>query len=123
MLNHDYSAASLALEQSRELCEAAGDRLVLSSVERHLGFIAYLESMTAEAQSHLEESLRLRRELNFPAGVAMALVALAEFHNERHDRELAERLLDEAAGVARASGATGALEAIDQARRDLKPPR
>jgi tetratricopeptide (TPR) repeat protein len=120
VLNHDYAAASLALEEAREQSEVVKDRLVLSCVERHLGFIAFLEGMTAEAQSHLEESVRLRREIDFPAGVAMALVALADFFNERHDTERARTLLDEATALAQANGAAGALEAIEQSRQQLK---
>jgi nucleotide-binding universal stress UspA family protein len=120
VLNHDYAAASRALEQSRELAEVAGDGLVLSCVERHLGFIAFLEGMLTEAQTHLEESVRLRRAMNFQPGVAMGLVALADLSIDRHEVERAQRLLDEAASIAQASGASGAMRAIDEARLGVK---
>jgi tetratricopeptide (TPR) repeat protein len=123
VVHRDYSAASLALEEAREMAEADGDRLVLSCVERHLGFIAFLEGMRVEAENHLEESVRLRRAIAFPAGVAMALVALAELRQDTNDPERARRLLEEAESVARAAGASGALEAIAHARRTAVPPK
>jgi tetratricopeptide (TPR) repeat protein len=119
----DYSAASVALEEARELAEADDDRLVLSCVERHLGFIAFLEGMTTEAQTHLEESLRLRRTNGPPASVAMALVALAELSVEQRNLDRARSQLDEATSIARANGATAALQAIERARRTATPPK
>jgi len=123
VLNRDYSAASLALEESRELAEAAKDDLVLSCVERHLGFIAFLEGMYAEAETHLEESVRLRRSMEFAPGVAMGIVALAELQLERHEVDRARRLLDEAAAVAERAGAQGATRAVERARQQAAATR
>jgi len=116
-LNRNYAEAAVTLERAGELAKTAGDRLVLSGVERHLGFLAFLEGVPVEARAHLEESVRLRREIPFPAGVAMGLVALAELSLEQKDRDAAIRLLDEAAEVARAAGADGALAAIGEVRQ------
>jgi tetratricopeptide (TPR) repeat protein len=116
-LNRNYSEASVTLGRAGELAKSASDLPVLSSVERHLGFIAFLEGVPVEARSHLEESVRLRREIPFPAGVAMGLVALAELALEEKDRERAVQLLDEAADVARSAGAEGALAAIGEVRQ------
>lgn len=123
VLNRDYSAASLALEEARALAERADDQLLLSCVERHLGFLAFLEGMPAEAENHLGESMRLRRSLRFEPGVAMGLVALAELFLEKKDAPRARQLLDEAAEVARASAASGALIAVERARLELPPPK
>jgi tetratricopeptide (TPR) repeat protein len=116
-LNRNYSEAAVTLERAGELAKSANDRLVLSSVERHLGFIAFLEAVPVEARAHLEESVRLRREIPFPAGVAMGLVALAELALEQKDRDGALQLLDQAAEVARSANADGALAAIGEVRQ------
>ncbi len=120
VINRNFPAALEALHRSSELARAGGDSLVLSCVERHLGFIDLLEGRPSEGQRHLEESVRLRRELGFAAGVAMGLVALAEFFLESHDPDRARRVLDEASSIARENGATGALQAIELARGQLQ---
>lgn len=119
VLHRNYPAALEALGRSRKLAQASGDRLVLSAVERHLGFIDFLEGRPSEARRHLEESVRLRRELGFSAGVAMGLVALAELLHEGHQPDRARQLLEEATAIAKESRAKGALQAIEQARGEL----
>jgi tetratricopeptide (TPR) repeat protein len=116
-LERNYSEASVTLERAGDLAKSANDLLVQSCVERHLGFLAFLEGVPLEARAHLEESVRLRREIPFPAGVAMGLVAIAELALEEKDRAGALRALDEAAEVARAAGASGALAEIGDVRQ------
>jgi len=119
VLHQDFPAAREALERSRDLC-ATTDLLVLSCVERHLGFVALLTGDPEGASRHLEESVRLRRELRFWPGVALGLVALAEAALERRDVAEARRRLDEAGTLAREHGAAGALAAVGVARAELE---
>jgi hypothetical protein len=120
VLEHDYGAARESLERARSLATSTGDRLVLSSVERHLGFVAMLTGDPAGAKQHLESSTRLRRELGFWPGVAMALIAEAELAIEHGDPEGARRALTEAGEIARAHRAAGAIAAVDHARSGVK---
>jgi tetratricopeptide (TPR) repeat protein len=116
VLLRDFGAARVALERAKRLTLETGDRLVRSSVERHLGFVAMLSGDPAAARPHLEESVRLRRELEFWPGVVMALIALAEFEDEQHELASARRILDEAEALGREHGTHGALEAVGLAR-------
>jgi hypothetical protein len=116
VLRRDYGAARVALERAKTLTLQTGDRLVRSSVERHLGFVAMLSGDPAAARPHLAESVRLRRELEFWPGVVMALIALAEFEDEQHDPAAARRILDDAEAVGHEHEAPGALEAVRMAR-------
>jgi len=58
--------------------------VLFRSVERHLGFAAVIAGDLATAAIHLDESVRLRRPLDFPAGVAAALVARDFGSQTRH---------------------------------------
>jgi tetratricopeptide (TPR) repeat protein len=115
----DYATAEPALRRAHELAVLAGDRLILSYVERHLGFIEQRAGRLDEAEHHFEASLALRRELDLTPGVAAALLALAELHAERGNRELASSYLTQARAVAEASEARGVLRWIAQAEQDL----
>lgn len=88
------------LERALVLAQQSGDPLLLSCVERHLGFGAVLAGRTEEAAKHLDASVRLRRPLDFPAGVAAALAARAELAVDAGDAALATSLLDEAGELA-----------------------
>lgn len=120
VLNRNLPAALDALRRSHELAQEAGDLLLLSCVERHLEFIDLLEGRPSDGQRHLEESVRMRREIGFHAGVAMGLVALAELFVETHDLMKARQLLAEATVIAREHGAKGALLAIESAAHLLE---
>jgi len=114
---HDDGEAALpAHRRSYELAAATGDKLTQSYAVRHLGFADIGAGRVEEARAKLDESLRLRRELDFRPGVAAALLALAQLDFERGEQELALRELDEATEVARESGSDGVLRWIDQFR-------
>jgi hypothetical protein len=88
------------LRRALVLGRQAGDALLLSCVERHLGFGAVVVADLDTAAIHLDESVRLRRSLDFPAGVAAALLARAELALDMEDTATAVALLDEADSLA-----------------------
>jgi tetratricopeptide (TPR) repeat protein len=119
VVRDDSDAALPNLERARELASAAGDQLTLSYAVRHLGFADMAAGRLGAARQHLEESVRLRREIGFMPGVAAGLLALAELASQGGDRDQARALLDEAASIAAAAGAHGILRWVDQARKEI----
>jgi len=119
VVHQDGDTALPALQRAYELATQAGDRLTRSYAARHLGFYAAEHGDLHTAQERFEESLRLRRELDFRPGVAAALLALAELAARSGEVERAEALLAEAEAEAQASGAHGTLAWIAQARIEL----
>jgi uncharacterized protein len=115
----DDAAAEPLLRASYDLAAASGDRLTHSYAARHLGFVAAARGETDEARSLLQESLRLRQELGFDAGVAAAQLALAELEREQGRSEVADTLLDEADRLAEAIGAVAVSGWIAGARAQL----
>ncbi|MGW4895483.1 tetratricopeptide repeat protein [Kitasatospora sp. NPDC004240] len=115
----DGEAALPALALSRELAEQADDRLTLSYALRHLGIAEHMAGRLGPARQRLEESVRLRRELDFPAGVAANLVGLAYLSMAEGRPEAARELLAEAGRLASASGAHGVLHSVAQACAQL----
>jgi ketosteroid isomerase-like protein len=110
----DEQAARPLLERAEPLAKAAGDRLTLSYVVRHLGFADEAAGRLDQARDRLAESLRLRREVGFERGVSAALLALAGNAGARGDKAAAAALLAEAAQSARQSGAAGILRRIEE---------
>jgi hypothetical protein len=115
----DTAAALPALERSAALADAAGDRLTRSYAVRHLGFAELAAGRPHAARELLEESLRLRRELDFQPGVAAALLALAQAASEGGEVEQARTLIAEAADTSAACGAYGTLRWIEVFRGEL----
>jgi tetratricopeptide (TPR) repeat protein len=108
-----------AFQRSYELADGAGDKLTLSYATRHLAFVAQAAGRKDEARQRFEESVRLRREIGFRAGVAAGLVALAELAVEEGRTDEARELLTEAESTARDSGAYGTLRWVEEARAAL----
>jgi hypothetical protein len=119
VVRHDGDTARPSLQRSYDLANRTGERLTLSYAARHLAFDAMEHEDLATARGLFEESLRLRRELDFAPGVAAALLALAELSAATGDAAEAEQLLDEADTVAEASEADGVRHWIAQARTEL----
>jgi tetratricopeptide (TPR) repeat protein len=112
----DHEAALPALRRAHELAAAAGDDLTRSYVVRHLGFADLAAGDLAAARARFEESVTLRRALDFPAGVAAGLVPLAYLAREEGREADAAALLDEAEATARECGAAGVLAWVAEAR-------
>ncbi|MFI9326532.1 tetratricopeptide repeat protein [Kitasatospora sp. NPDC052868] len=115
----DNDTAVPVLERAHALAAQAGDRLTVSYVLRHLGIAAHMAGRLGAARERLEESARLRRELDFPAGVAANLVGLAYIAAAEDRREDARGLLEEAAALAGAADAKAVLRSVDEARGNL----
>jgi tetratricopeptide (TPR) repeat protein len=113
VVEKDDAAAVPVLQRAYALASDADDRLTLSYIARHLGFADWAAGRADDARARLEESLRLRREINFLPGVAAALVALAEFSAEHDQPEESRRLLDEARRIAESSDSHGVLRWIE----------
>ncbi|MFC5834118.1 tetratricopeptide repeat protein [Nonomuraea insulae] len=113
----DHEAARPALERSRELAEQAGDKLTLSYALRHLGIAEHVAGRLVGARERLEESVRLRKEVGFSAGVAANLVGLAHVAVDEGRRGDAVVLLDEAEVLA--EGAGRVMRSVEEARGRL----
>jgi hypothetical protein len=118
----DNDAALAPLQRAYDLAAEVDDKLTLSYVVRHLGFLDMAAGDLAAARGRLEQSVALRREVGFMPGVAAGLLALAELAAEDGRGEDARRLLDEATAAARDSGAEGTLRWIDAVRSALHEP-
>lgn len=116
VVSGDHAAALPALRRADELATAAGDDLTRSYVVRHLGFADMAAGDLVAARARFEESVALRRRLDFPAGVAADLVALAYLAREEGRDADAAALLDEAEETARVAGANGVLAWVAEAR-------
>jgi tetratricopeptide (TPR) repeat protein len=114
VVRNDGASAGPAHRRSYELAARAGDQLTLSYAARHLGFAEMEAGRVDAARERFEESVQLRREIGFTAGVAAGLLALAELATQTGRDAEAKELLDEARSVALASGAHGILKWIDQ---------
>ncbi|MGC1213152.1 MAG: tetratricopeptide repeat protein [Micromonospora sp.] len=119
VIRQDRDRALPAFVRARELAVRADDRLTLSYVLRHLAFAEQAASRMDAARELMEESTRLRRDLEFLPGVAANLVALAGLAISAGRRDDAKVLLNEATVIAESSGAYGVLGWVDQARADL----
>jgi tetratricopeptide (TPR) repeat protein len=119
VVDGDTTAGGPFFERAAALAQAVGDRLTMSYLERHLGFVAAEEGRLDEARRLLEESIRLRREIEFQPGVAAGLLALAELELDAGNRQRAEELLAEARRVAEESEAAGILRWIEEAEGHL----
>jgi tetratricopeptide (TPR) repeat protein len=119
VVRDDSRAARAALEKSYELAVQAGDKLTMSYAARHLGFAELAADRTDTARERLEQSVRLRREIEFMPGVAAGLVALAHLSVAEGNRDEALSLLVEAGSIAEQSGAHGILRWVEQARAEL----
>jgi len=106
-------------ERSYELAKQAGDELTMSYAVRHLGFAAMAAGDLPIARERLEESVRIRREIGFSAGVAAGLLALADLAAEEGRRDEALTLLDEASEAARSCDAHGVLRWVEGTRAQL----
>jgi tetratricopeptide (TPR) repeat protein len=119
VVRNDDEAALPMFERAAELAGQAGDKLILSYALRHQGIAEHLAGRLDEARERLEESIRLRREVGFAAGVAANMVGLAYIAAGQGRRDEAFATLDTATIIAEASGAGGVLRSIEEARSDV----
>ncbi|MGW0804087.1 tetratricopeptide repeat protein [Nonomuraea sp. NPDC002799] len=118
----DNGAAVPLLEQACDLAAQAGDRRTQSEVLRHLGIAEHSAGRLDAAREHLEESVRLRREIGLLAGVAanqVGLIYIAAAQNRRGD---ALALAEEAYGTAEACGAERIKRQVVEARTQIMTP-
>ncbi|PWU48202.1 hypothetical protein DLE60_08980 [Micromonospora globispora] len=119
VIRQDNAAAAPAFDRARELAVRVEDGLTLSYVLRHLAFAEQAAGRMDAARELMEESTRLRRDLEFLPGVAANLVALAVFASGEGRRDQARMLLDEATAIAESSGAHGVLGWAEEVRAGL----
>ncbi|MFE4550174.1 tetratricopeptide repeat protein [Streptomyces sp. NPDC056785] len=122
VVRDDNGTALPAFLRARDLATRAGDRLTLSYVLRHLGFVEHMAGRPDAAGEHFEESTRLRRDLGFLPGVAANLITLAEFAAEQDRRDDAAALLKEADELAESTESHGVLRWVAAARERLDLP-
>jgi len=119
VVQHDDAAAVPALDRARSLATQADDPLTLSYALRHLGIAAHRAGQLGHACSYLEESTRLRRQLEFGPGVAANLVGLAYIAASDGRTDEVPGMLDEADSIATESAAANITRQIDEARQHL----
>ena len=105
--------------RSLELAALEGDKRTMSEDLRHLGISEFAAGRLDQARERLEESVRLRREIGFLPGVAGNLVGLTYIAAGQGRRDDALALIEEAAAIAKATGARGILRQVDEARAGL----
>ncbi|WP_439679936.1 tetratricopeptide repeat protein [Embleya sp. MST-111070] len=119
VIRDDDAAAVPALERSLELATGVDDRRTMSYALRHLGIAEHRAGRLDRARERLEWSTRLRRELDFPAGVAANLVGLAYIAAGQDRRDDALALIEEASALAEAADAKGITASIEESRAAL----
>jgi tetratricopeptide (TPR) repeat protein len=106
-------------ERSYALATQVGDSMTVSYAARHLGF-AFAEAGEVDAaRAKLEESLRLRRELDFGPGIAAALLSLAELAHRTGDQTQARALLEQADKAAASDAAAGIRRWVGELRAEI----
>jgi hypothetical protein len=119
VVRYDEGTAIPFLERSLELAGWAGDKLTMSYALRHLGIAAHASGRLDEAQRRLEESVRMRCEIRFMAGVAANMVGLIYIAAAEGRRDDALALAAEAAEMAAASDAGAIARQVAEARAQL----
>src|SRR5580693_1702090 len=119
VVRRDNQAAVPVLERSLDLATPENDKRTMSEALRHLGIAEHAAGRLDQARERLEESVRLRREIGFLPGVAGNLVGLTYIAAGQGRRDDALALIEEAAVIAKATGARGILRQVDEARASL----
>ncbi len=119
VVRRDNDTAAPALARSLELATQAGDKFTMSEALRHLGIRAHAAGELEKARQHLEESTKLRRDIDHLPGVAANLVGLAYIAAGQGRRADARALLDEASALAEASDAQRIVRMVSEARENL----
>jgi predicted ATPase/DNA-binding CsgD family transcriptional regulator len=78
--------------------------LVLAMVEQAAGQLAWRQGDYAAATAHYEASVRLRRQIGDPVGVAIAVQGLASIARDRGETQRAIQLWEECLAAFRAAG-------------------
>lgn len=120
VVRHDNAMAVPALERSRDLATRVDDKRTLAQALRHLGIAEHRAGRLDAARDRLEESVRLRREIDLMPGVAANLVGLVYIAAAQGRRHEALTLAEEARTIAVASGAHRILGQVEEARASLE---
>lgn len=120
VVRHDDAAAAPALNRSRELAMRVDDKRTLAEALRHLGIAEHRAGRLDAARDRLEESARLRREIDLMPGVAANLVGLVYIAAAQGHRHEALAMAEEARAIAKASGAHRILAQVEEARSSLE---
>ncbi|TYB45829.1 tetratricopeptide repeat protein [Nonomuraea sp. PA05] len=119
VVRSDHDKAVPLLEQSHELALSAGDRHTQAEALRHLGIADHAAGRLEAARQRLEESVRLRREIGLPAGVAANQVGLIYIAAAQGRRDDALSLADEAHALAESCGARRIMAQVEEARAQV----
>jgi Flp pilus assembly protein TadD len=119
VIRRDNEIAVPELERSCRLAAQADDKPTQAEALRHLGIAAHMAGRLDEARERLEESSRLRRQVEALPGVAANMVGLAYIAAAQDRRADAEATLDEAYAIAQAHRAYAIVRQIEQARTEM----
>ncbi|GAA3611585.1 hypothetical protein GCM10022419_115740 [Nonomuraea rosea] len=119
VVRDDAGTAVPLFEQSYALATRAGDRPTQAEALRHLGIAEHFAGRWDAARERLEESVRLRREIGLPAGVAANQVGLIYIAAAQNRRDDALALAEEAYRTAESCGAERIMRQIEEARAQI----
>lgn len=115
----DHDTAVPLYERSCELATRAGDAHTQAEALRHLGIAEHAAGRLDAAREKLEESVRLRRKIGQPAGVASNQVGLIYIAVAQGRRDDALALADEAYATAEGCGAERIMQQVQEARSQI----
>jgi tetratricopeptide (TPR) repeat protein len=123
IVRQDENRARPHFEQALDMFRTNADRLGESYAVRHLAIGRYLEGDLEGARQGLAESLRLREEIGFTPGVAMALKTLGSLYAEMGEKAKAldtlERARESFASLGADRRADWVQKEIDEVRREV----
>ncbi|WP_049572552.1 tetratricopeptide repeat protein [Nonomuraea sp. SBT364] len=122
VVRRDLRTALPLLQQAYDLATRAGDRHTQAEALRHLGIADHSAGRLEAAREHLEESVRLRREIGLWAGVAANQVGLIYIAAAQGRRDDALALAEEAYATAEACGARRIARQVEEARTQITAP-
>ena len=114
VIRRDYDRALSYHEKAYKLAQEVGDKITASYAIRHIGFARLAAGELETAEQALRESLALREEAGFTAGIAFALAALAHLETQKGDKASALSRLHQARAILESLRATARVAWVDK---------
>ena len=114
VIRRDYDRALSYHEEAYKLAQEVGDKITASYAIRHIGFARLATGEFEAAEQALRESLALREEAGFTAGIAFALAALAHLETQKGDKASALLRLHQARAILESLRATARVAWVDK---------
>jgi predicted ATPase len=92
----DLQGALTDYQRALNLCQTLGDQLMLSRVHHTLAGLQWDMGMPDQALAHIQQALRISREIGYGPGIAYGLIALGQFYAQQGERHAARQYFEEA---------------------------